>query len=95
MYFPKSTCGFPGGTKPRFDSWFGKTSQRRKWQPLFLLGKFQGQRNLVGYSAWGRKDLDTTERLNDNNKKYLVYKKLKNLKYFICINNKFLVFLYL
>ena len=23
-----------------------------------------GQRNLAGYSPWGRKELDTTERLN-------------------------------
>ena len=30
---------------------------RRKWQstPVFLLGKFQGQRRLAGYSPWGRK----------------------------------------
>ena len=29
--------------------------------PLFLLGKFHGQRSLVGYSPWGRKKLDMTE----------------------------------
>jgi len=36
---------------------------RRKWQPspVFLLGEFHGQRSLVGYSPWGRKELDTTE----------------------------------
>ena len=30
---------------------------RRKWQatPVLLLGKFHGQKNLVGYSPWGRK----------------------------------------
>ena len=30
----------------------------RKWQPtpVFLLGKFHGQRCLVGYSPWGRKE---------------------------------------
>ena len=27
----------------------------------FLLGKFHGQRSLLGYSPWGRKELDTTE----------------------------------
>ena len=38
---------------------------RRKWQPIpiFLPGEFHGQRSLVGYSPWGRKELDTTERL--------------------------------
>ena len=30
---------------------------RRKWQPtpVFLPGKSQGQRSLVGYSPWGHK----------------------------------------
>ena len=27
------------------------------------MGKSHGQRNLVGYSPWGRKESDTTERL--------------------------------
>ena len=62
-----------------------------------LAWKIPGTEKPGGHGgAWGRKELDTTElRLNDNNKKCRVYKKLKNLKYFICINNKFLVFLYL
>ena len=36
---------------------------RRKWQPtpVFLPGKSHGRRSLVGYSPWGRKELDTTE----------------------------------
>ena len=39
--------------------------RRRKWQPtpVFLSGESHGQRNLAGYSPWGRKELDTTERL--------------------------------
>ena len=28
---------------------------------VFLTGKSQGQRNLVGYSPWGHKELDMTE----------------------------------
>ena len=28
--------------------------------PVFLPGKSQGQRNLVGYSPWGCKESDTT-----------------------------------
>ena len=31
--------------------------------PVFLMGEFHGQRSLVGYSPWGHKQLDTTERL--------------------------------
>ena len=36
---------------------------RRKWQPtpVFLPGQSYGQRSLVGYSPWGRKEPDTTE----------------------------------
>ena len=39
---------------------------RRKWQPtpVFLPGESQGQRSLVGYSRWGRKQSDTTEQLS-------------------------------
>ena len=42
---------------------------RRKWQPtpVLLPGKSHGQRSLVGYSPWGCKELDTTERLKNNN----------------------------
>ena len=46
-----------------FDPCFGKISWRRIWQltPVFLPGKFHGQRSLVGFSPRGRKELDTTE----------------------------------
>ena len=49
-----------------FDPWVGKILWRRKWQPtpVFLPGKSHGQRSLVGYSPWGRKELDTTEQLH-------------------------------
>ena len=35
---------------------------RKKQQPspVFLPGKSHGQRSLVGYSPWGRKELDVT-----------------------------------
>ena len=38
---------------------------RRKCQPtpVLLPGKSCGRRSLVGYSPWGRKELDTTEQL--------------------------------
>ena len=37
----------------------------RKWQrtPVFLPGEYHGQRSLVGYSPWGRKELDMTKQL--------------------------------
>ena len=42
------------------------TIQRRHWHPTPVLvpGKSHGGRSLVGYSPWGRYQLDTTERLH-------------------------------
>ena len=53
--------GFPGDSD---DPWVGEIPWRREWQPtpVFLPGKSHGQRSLEGYSPWGRKELDTTER---------------------------------
>ena len=47
----------------RFNPWVRKIRWRRTWQPtpVFLPGKFHGQKNLVGYSPWDHKELDTTE----------------------------------
>ena len=67
-----SRAGFPGGAggkeatcqcrRLRFIPGSGRPP-RRKWQPspVFLSGKCHGRRSLVGYSPWGRKELDTTE----------------------------------
>ena len=51
--------------RPGFDPWVGKISWRRKWQPtpVLLPGKSYGK-SLIGYSLWGRKESDTTERLD-------------------------------
>ena len=70
------SSGFPSGSEVKnppamqkrlgygFNSWVGKIPWKRKWQPIpeFLLGKFQGQRSLAGYSPWGHKESDTTKR---------------------------------
>ena len=50
----------------RFDPRVRKIPYSKKWQPtpVFLPGKFHGQRSLVGYSPQGRKELDTTEQLS-------------------------------
>ena len=39
--------------------------RRRHWlpTPVFLPGEFHGQKSLAGYSPWGCKELDMTERL--------------------------------
>ena len=57
----KKDMGFPSGS----DSKVRKIPWRRKWQPIPVLlpGKSHEQRSLVGYSPWGRIELDMTERL--------------------------------
>ena len=54
-------CGRPG-----FDPRVRKIPWIRKWQSTSVLlpGKSHGQRSLVGYSPWGRKESDTTEQLH-------------------------------
>ena len=46
-----------------FSLWVRKTAWRRKWHPtpVFLPGKFHGQRSLEACSPWGCKELDMTE----------------------------------
>ena len=70
--------GFPGGTvvknlpansgNPRdwFDHWVRKIPWSRKWQstPVFLPGKFHGQRNLAGYGPRSHKVPGKTEQLS-------------------------------
>ena len=67
--------GFPGGSNskespcsagdlgPGFNPWAGKIPWRRGWQPtpVFFPGESHGYSSLVGYSPWGRKELDMTE----------------------------------
>ena len=62
--------GFPGGASDkesacqcRFNPWAEKIPYRRKWQPIpvFLPGKFHGQRNLEDYSSLGHKESDMAE----------------------------------
>ena len=52
--------------RPGFNPWVRKIPWRRKWQspPVLLPRKSHGQRSLVGYSPWGRKESDTTEPLH-------------------------------
>ena len=49
----------------RFDPWVGKILWSRRWPPtpVFLPGKSQEKRSMVGYSPQGRKDSDMTEHV--------------------------------
>ena len=74
--FAMVTKGFPSGSAGKepacqcrrckrrgFNPWVRKIPWRKKWQPtpVFLPGKFHGQRSLVVYIPWGRKESDATE----------------------------------
>ena len=59
-----------------FNSWIRKIPWRRKWKPtpVFLPGKSEGQRSLVGCSPWGPKKvghnlaIKTTTKFNSTTK---------------------------
>ena len=59
------TKNLPACRRPEFCPWVGKISWKKEWLPIpvFLSGEFHGQRSLAGYSPWGLKELDMTERL--------------------------------
>ena len=68
--------GFPGGSDSKESACnvgdlalipgLGKIPWRRAWQPtpIFLPGVSHGQRSLAGYSPWGLRESDPTERLS-------------------------------
>ena len=60
----ESTCQPRKPKRHRFVPCVRKMHWRRKWPPapVFLPGKFHGQRSLAGYSSWGHKDLSTEHR---------------------------------
>ena len=59
----KEPAADAGDSRDWVDPWVRKIPWSRKWQPIpvFLPGKFHGQRSLVGCSPWGHKESDTTE----------------------------------
>ena len=68
--FPCSTSGKVSNCQCKrceCDPWVGKIPWRRKWQPtpVFLPGESHGERRLVGYSPWGRKESNRTEWLSN------------------------------
>ena len=77
----------------RFDSWVRKILWRRKWQPtpIFLPGKYHGQRILAGYHPWGPKrvkdDLATQQQEKAKTIKAKINSDLLKLKSF-CITKE-------
>ena len=71
----RSYLCFPGGSEVKASAWnagdpglvpgLGRSPREGKWQPtpVLLPGESHGARSWVGYSPWGRKELDMTEQL--------------------------------
>ena len=55
----------PAMQETQVQSLGGEDSLEKKWQPtpVFLPGKFHGQRSLAGNSPWGHKETDMTVQL--------------------------------
>ena len=76
IQFSTVSLGFPGGSDGKASDCnagdlgsipgSGRSLGEGNGHPLQLLlpGKFHGWRSLLGYSPWGRKESDTTERLH-------------------------------
>ena len=75
------TCQCRRYKRLNFEPWLRKIPWRRAWQPtpVFLPGKSHGQRSLTGYSSWGCKELDTTERLH--------FTSLQDFSIYMCFFN--------
>ena len=77
---------------PSMDEWIKKMwyihTWRKKWQPtpVFLPGKFHRQRNLAGYSPWGRKELAPTEHISTYTYNGILLSHKKEQNNAICSN---------
>ena len=78
-----SACntGDPGSIPGQEGPCWGRSPGEGNGSPtsVFLPGEFHGRRSLVGYSPWGHKELDMTERLT--HRKNYIYTVLFSLFY--------------
>ena len=96
MGFPAGTSGKEPACQSRrckrcgFDPWVGKITWSRKLQPtpVFLPGESHGQRSLVGYSLWVRKESDTTEQLTLWSDIYKHFYGVKHFYWLLSLGNR-------
>ena len=81
----ESTCQRRRRKRFRFNPWVGKIPWSRKWQPtpVFLPRKFQGQRNLAGYSPWGHRESDMTEHTHTHTHTLKFWNECDNMELII------------
>ena len=78
---------FPGGSEGEASAcnvgdlgsipWWGRSPGEGNSNPLQYSGKSHGQRSLVGYSPWSRKEWDMTERLHFTSSVFKVVQRLR------------------
>ena len=63
----ESACQWRRHRRCGSDPWVRKIPWKKKWlpTPVFFSGTSHGQRGLAGYSPWGHKESETTERLSN------------------------------
>ena len=74
------TWGFPGsldGKASAYNAGDPGSIPGSEPTPVFMPGKSHGPRSLVGYSPWGRKESDTTERLLLTSSSFVTYCLMK------------------
>ena len=75
----------PAMRETGFDPWVGKIPWRRDRlaTPAFLPGESHGQKSLAGYSPWGCKDSDMTERLTHTHFMNHIYVRMLPYKLYV------------
>ena len=85
----ESTCHAEGTGDMGLITGWGRSPGGMAPTPVFLPGESQGQSSLVGYTLWGRRELDTTERLSTHTCN-VVMNRIKNQRIIWgCIGHKY------
>ena len=81
----ESSCQFRRHKRCGFSLWVREIPWRREWRPtpVFLPGKFHGQKSLADYSPWGHNESDRTEWLISHSHA-VTYRIQSCIRHFLC-----------
>ena len=87
----ESNCQCRRCQRHRFNPWVRKVPSSKKWKltPVFLPGKLQGQRSLVGYIPSGHKGSYTTENTQTHRHRHTHTHHSPGLGYFVNKKDRF------